>query len=649
MQLSIIIVNFNVKFFVEQCLHTVANAIKQINAEVIVVDNQSTDNSMAYLKPLFPWVRFIENNENIGFGRANNIAIEQCKGDYIVLLNPDTLLPEDCFEKCIDFFNKQKDCGAIGVRMIDGSGTFLPESKRAFPSPLVSFYKIVGLSTFFPKSAIFNKYALGNLNENEVHEVAVLAGAFMMVKKVVLHSCKGFDPDFFMYGEDIDLSYRIQLAGFKNYYLGNVTIIHFKGESTKKGSLNYVKLFYSAMSIFVNKHYKGSAATLFVILFNAAIFFKAITSLIRSFVIKIGMPLFDTILILIALLGTAFFWVKYVREGVPFTQETVYVTLCSFTPIMLISAAVFGIYDNLYKPSKAFIASFIGMITVMAAYALLPESLRFSRGVILIGGFAAAMLVAISRWVLLQLAIIHPSYQADYLPTTVVVGNEENYKQVQNIYHNAGLNESIIGRVAIHNNDSNAVGTLVNLQKISTELSLQEIVLCSGAISFKEIIQIVSNKISGIHYRFFAENSNSIIGSHDKDSSGKSFAYEGEFAIARPYEKRMKRIVDMLTSFIIVFGFPLHVLCIKKPFAALQFALFVLFKNYTWVGYTNVIDQHQLPPLAINKLSFLGIPKEHNQAIGIEILQQLNIRYAKHYDYWEDIRIILKSYRHLGG
>ena len=274
-KLSVIIVNYNVKYFLEQCLHSVLKAVAGIEAEVLVVDNASTDGSMAYLQPLFTQVRFIASTTNMGFGKANNLAAREAKGDYILYLNPDTIVPEDCFAQCLAFMDSHTDAGALGIKMTDGGGVFLPESKRAFPAPLTSFYKLTGLAALFPKSPVFNRYALGHLSPNETHSVQVLAGAFMLLKRKVYEQTQGFDEAFFMYGEDVDLSYRILHAGYKNYYFAGSSIIHFKGESTKRGSLNYVKMFYAAMSVFVQKHYgKGKAAAL-VILLQVAIWLRA--------------------------------------------------------------------------------------------------------------------------------------------------------------------------------------------------------------------------------------------------------------------------------------------------------------------------------------------------------------------------------------
>jgi N-acetylglucosaminyl-diphospho-decaprenol L-rhamnosyltransferase len=277
MILSIIIVNYNVKYFLEQCLCSVVKAITGIEAEVFVVDNNSPDDSLSYLKPKFSSVQFINNTDNPGFGKANNQALGLAKGKYILFLNPDTIIGEDSFATCIRFLENHPHAGATGVYMIDGSGSYLKESKRGFTSPWVSFCKLSGLTSFFPHSKLFAGYYLGHLNENENNEVDVLSGACMMVKKEVLDNTGGFDEQFFMYAEDIDLCFRIQKAGYKNYSLAETTIIHFKGESTLK-DIRYTKLFYRAMSQFTRKHFSSGFSVVFTLLMSAAIWFRAMLS-----------------------------------------------------------------------------------------------------------------------------------------------------------------------------------------------------------------------------------------------------------------------------------------------------------------------------------------------------------------------------------
>lgn len=252
--LSIVIVNYNVCGFLEQCLLSLADAVKEIPHEIFVVDNASTDGSDTYIPRRFPQVKYIYNTGNVGFARANNQAMALSSGRYVLLLNPDTVVGESVLSEACRFLDDHPDAGALGVKMLDGDGRFLPESKRGFPSPWVSFCKIFGLAKMFPRSPRFGRYHLRYLDENEINRVDVLSGAFMLLRRSTLDRCGLLDEQFFMYGEDIDLSYRMTLTGRHNYYLP-LRIIHYKGESTKTESLRYVRIFYQAMLIFLRKHY----------------------------------------------------------------------------------------------------------------------------------------------------------------------------------------------------------------------------------------------------------------------------------------------------------------------------------------------------------------------------------------------------------
>ena len=225
MKLSVVIVNYNVKYFLEQCLHSVRRAAENLQMEVFVVDNNSVDGSVKMVSEKFPEVILIENKDNTGFSKANNQAIKLSTGEYVLLLNPDTVVESDTFSKILNFMDSHPDAGGLGVKMIDGKGNFLPESKRGLPTPSVAFYKIFGLSKFFPKSRVFGKYHLGFLDKDQVNPVEILSGAFMLLRKSVLDKTGLLDETFFMYGEDIDLSYRITKAGYKNIYFPETTII----------------------------------------------------------------------------------------------------------------------------------------------------------------------------------------------------------------------------------------------------------------------------------------------------------------------------------------------------------------------------------------------------------------------------------------
>lgn len=253
--LTVIIVSYNVKYYLRQCLHSVNRAGRNLKMEVIVVDNASTDGTKDDIESDFPGVQLIWNKSNRGFAKACNQGLQNAGGTYILFLNPDTIVKEDSFEKCIRFFESHPDTGVLGVKMIDEYGRFLKESKRGFPDPPTALMKLTGLSHLFPHSAVFARYYLGHLDENQTHEIDVIAGAFMMIRKETLLVTGGFDEAFFMYGEDIDLSYRIQKQGYKNYYYPEVIITHFKGKSTPQKNLRHTYVFYNAMHIFVQKHY----------------------------------------------------------------------------------------------------------------------------------------------------------------------------------------------------------------------------------------------------------------------------------------------------------------------------------------------------------------------------------------------------------
>ena len=262
----------------ENCLFSVQKAMQTIDGEIIIVDNNSKDGSKEYLSSKFPGVKFIFNNENLGFAKACNQGFKISSGDHILFLNPDTVLSETCLIDCISFLETHQDAGTVGVRMLDDKGRFLKESKRGLPSPSASFYKLFGLTAIFPGSKTIGKYYQGHLPENENNPVEILSGAFMMIRRVVFEKVNGFDETFFMYGEDIDLSLRISQLGFKNYYLGKVSITHLKGGSTNY-NYQYVEDFYGAMKLFVKKHYNDKSA-LYRLLLHAGIGFRKLLAII---------------------------------------------------------------------------------------------------------------------------------------------------------------------------------------------------------------------------------------------------------------------------------------------------------------------------------------------------------------------------------
>lgn len=288
-KLSVVIVSYNVRYYLEQCLKSVQRAILGIDAEVWVVDNASTDDSVNYLSARFPEVHYIANKENVGFSRANNQAICQSDSEYVLLLNPDTIVAENTLRGCIDFLDSHSDVGATGVRMLHPDGSFAPESRRSIPTPFVSFCKMTGLGSLFPYSRRFGRYYMRYLDSGEANPIEVISGAFNMIRRKALNQVGLLDEDFFMYGEDIDLSYRLLQGGWKNYYLP-LLILHYKGESTEKSSYRYVHVFYNAMLIFFNKHFSSRYHVL-GLLIRLAVYVRAFIDLWIRMVTRIRIVL----------------------------------------------------------------------------------------------------------------------------------------------------------------------------------------------------------------------------------------------------------------------------------------------------------------------------------------------------------------------
>lgn len=651
MQLSIIIVNYNVKFFLEQCLLSVHKAVEGMEAEVLVVDNASTDGSREYLEPKFKTTCFTWNTVNVGFGKACNQALKHATGEYILFLNPDTVVPEDCFEACISFFKQTNDAGALGIRMLDGSGKFLPESKRSFPSPATSFYKLSGLSYLFPHSKTFGRYHLGYLNEHQNHEVDVLAGAFMMIPKKVLDQVGSFDESFFMYGEDVDLSYRIQKAAcpatggsYKNYYFSERSILHFKGESTKKSSANYVRMFYDAMSRFVQKHYSSSSAGLFTTLINAAIWIRALMSLVKRFIQRVGLPLLDAALIFFSYLLAKFVWTKYVRPEIVYQNKLLWTSFIVFSFLFLIVSYYTGLYDKQFRYKNLWSSTFISLLIILAAYSLLPEVYRFSRGMVLMGSLFSYVLLYVWRRILLQTDVLERAVEEDdYF--SLVAGTEKDLQRVNNLLHQYGRTQTIQGFVSPLN-EEHALGSVTELQQLLQNTPANELILCqSNSLSFAHIIQLYEQTGKRVKLRLHAEGSESIIASDSKNEAGEVL-HQQHYRLSQSVNLRLKRLIDMSSSLLFLLSFPLHFIIHKNPVGLLQNSVAVLFNQKTWIGYAAI--RRQLPQVPPSIVGPAGLP--HSQSrLKEEGLLLADEWYAREYEPLYDLKIIFTNYQKLGN
>ncbi|MDR0207217.1 MAG: glycosyltransferase family 2 protein [Bacteroidales bacterium] len=516
MQLSIVIVNYNVKYYLLQCLQSVKKAIEGIETEVFVVDNASTDDSVKMLEEKFSWVNIISNTENVGFSCANNQAIKLAQGKFILLLNPDTIVEEDTFKRCINFMEQTQDAGALGVKMINGEGEFLPESKRALPIPAVAFYKIFGLSRLFPNSKRFGTYHLKYLDNNQIQSVEVLSGAFMFLRKELLDKIGLLDETFFMYGEDIDLSYRIIKANYKNYYLPETKIIHYKGESTKKSSVNYVIVFYKAMQIFVKKHFTDKKPFLLSWVYTFAIWLRASFAIGKRVLTSSLMPFLDAICIYGGMLGLTFFWrdqvlrFKYPESDLRnhFPDFYFYLVIPCYIIIWIASIAINKGYYKPYSTIKTNRGIILGTIVILLVYALLPETTRFSRAVILFGAVWTVLVMNAVRYLLYSLNVKGFQYANSGKRRVFIIGSLPETERVSMIAQ-AGTPKPVV----IYSMEDMISCEIILFLK---ENSINELIFCAKDNTFSSIISHFEDlRGLSVSLKIAPENEQTIIGSRN--------------------------------------------------------------------------------------------------------------------------------------
>ena len=388
-QLAVIIVSYNVKALLHQCLMSVERALDGIDGEVWVVDNASQDGSALWIQQHFPWVKLIASEENLGFGRANNLAVAQSQSQHVLFLNPDTVVPEHQFHEVLTYLAAHPRVGSLGCRMIDGAGTFLPESKRGLPTPATAFYRLSGLAKLFSKNSKFSRYYWEELQPNESGEVEVHCGAWMWLRREVIDQIGAFDEAFFMYGEDIDLSYRVIQAGWNNHYLGHLPIIHYKGESTKHASWNYVKTFYQAMQIYARKHIP-SGAGVFAKLVQVGIVLRGAMSLFKRTAIKVAPPIVDAILSMAILWWITHYWESNHRyvDGGEYPDIFKYVMIPAFQAFWVAGLWLTGGFRPSSNVRSVLLGWLLGSGFLFTAYALLPEPMRYSRALLILGALS---------------------------------------------------------------------------------------------------------------------------------------------------------------------------------------------------------------------------------------------------------------------
>lgn len=616
---------------------------------MFVVDNNSVDGSLSLIKEKFPQVKLIANSENVGFSAANNQAIRIASGQYILLLNPDTVVQEDSFEKTLAFMDAHPDAGGLGIKMLDGKGHFLPESKRGLPTPPVAFYKIFGLAKLFPGSKKFGQYHLTYLDKNKNHQVDVLSGAFMLMRKEALDKIGLLDETFFMYGEDIDLSYRITQGGYKNYYFAESSIIHYKGESTKKSSVNYVVVFYKAMAIFANKHFSQNNARLFNFFIHLAIYLRATAAILVRFVKQLFFPAIDFALILSGLyLCKDIYEIRFKLYPNFYSKEIINLFFPIYTLLWMLFVYFSGGYDLPTRLRKMVRGVLSGSAFILIVYSLLPEYYRFSRALILIGSFYTLAVYLGTRTLYHLLKI--KRFKLGGHKTNVrigIVGSEAEFKRVNTILNQTQIRSEFIGFISSEKNGAqnpNYLGQVDNIQEIIDIHRLDELIFCARDISSQAIIEkMISLVTKGLEFKIAPPESLSIIGSNSIDTAGDLYVIDVN-NVGRPENRRNKRLFDVGMSLFLLLFFWIFIWFQHKKGNFLANCFKVLFGFYSWVGYGKSIRK-DLPTIRPSVLSPADLLSGENSE---ERINKALLNYSKDYQVENDLKILQKKWRELG-
>ncbi len=632
--ISIIIVNYNVRHFIVECLESYRRSKHEgLNIEIIVVDNASIDGSVEVIASQYPDVQLIANKDNVGFSTANNQGIKLSKGKYILLLNPDTLLEEDTLRICYEYMESHANVGALGVKMIDGAGKFLPESKRALPTAWNSITKLVGLSSVFSKSKLFNGYALGHLSPDEQHNIQVLCGAFMFMPRQVLDKVGLLDERFFMYGEDIDLSFRIIKGGYEIHYIPDTTIIHYKGESTKKGSLNYVKTFYNAMGLYVDKHYDSGQAAVFGKFLKVGIWARASISATKRLVFNLFPKLLDGLLLFGGLFAFSKTWARYYFEDNSYYEGGPLLwNIGLYSTIWIVAAWLIGYYKK-STWEKRIQAVLIGLVAILGIYGLMDESYRTSRVLILGGALVSWLVLSLTSVLSRKLKSKHKNKKL------LIVATQERADNIKSQLALSKADTEVIG-VVFPQNGAHSKSYLNNISKLgelSKVLKVDEVIFSTEDMTTKDIMKTMINLDTKLSFKIAGDESLSILGSKSSNTAGEIYDVDLHYNLNSEYHIHIKRVLDVLVSILGIVLFPILIVINKfRVLAVLQSLFQTLVGVKTWVGYVGVTKDFQNYPILREGIF-------HNTVATNANARETNRRYAKNHNIWIDLEVILKN------
>jgi len=575
LEISVVIVNYKVPAYLYVALDSLqrsaayfAEAYRQKNGggliapssdghpapglvEVFVVDNDSGDNSHDLLTPRFPWIHWIGSTTNLGFAKANNWALKQSSGRYAVLQNPDTVLSEDTLWRCWEAMEGDSQIGGLGVKMLDGSGVFLKESKRGFPDPVSALYKLIGLSSLFPRHPRFSAYHLGHLDPQVNHQVSVLAGAYMWVRASVAAQIGWLDERYFMYGEDIDWSYRIVKAGYTNLYLAQTQIVHFKGESTQKQSMRYVRLFYGAMITFAERYYDRTRFFWLHLLLRCGIAGRAALALLRRWSDWIFHPMLDLVGFGWIMLGLTTFWEQSVKtgEGLVYPDEFRYRVLPVYVLLWVLSSVVNGAYEKPYRPHRLVRGMLMGSLLIGFVYAFLPTEWRFSRGIILAGAVLCLLFsLALKGLIRTLLGGSQPSETDAGERRVVGYGSESPLNLARSLMQGIpGLRW--LGVVSPDAEEAGALASRQQWHALVQGLRPHEVVLDARSLSYQDLISTMEGLAGRVAaFKFFPNGLDVLVGAGDVIWTEDAAVNHEAMPWPAPSFRRGMRAINLITG-----------------------------------------------------------------------------------------------------
>jgi len=651
LDLSIIIVNYNVKEFLQNLIHSIKKAVSGLEYEIIIVDNASDDGSVELLREKFPKIKLIINKENLGFGKANNIGLSIAKGDYFLLLNPDTLVAEDTFKKMISFFEDTPKAKLAGCKILNPDGTLQLACRRSFPGPWTSLCKVTGLSSLFPNSKLFARYNLTYLDENKTYEVDAISGSFMMMRKEVYLKVGGFDEQFFMYGEDLDLCYRIQQAGFKVYYVHDTQIIHYKGESTRRSNLDETKIFYDAMHLFVKKHLSSSFIVEIILRF-AIVFRKFFAFLGRRKLIIISIIL-DFIFFDLAIIGANDIYSTFGHwKGFPSSSYPIIFTIPAIIHVMV--ASLTGVYKkDFLSVLRNFGAIFISFF-IVSSLTFFFKQFAYSRAAVIITFLILFIILAFWRIVLKLFFKVGVSTDEFTRKRALIVGLNSSAIQIAKKLKTKRTDfHSVIGFIGYSNKeigqkieDFEVVGSIENVKKVIIDKKINEVIFSSDELSYNQMMSIVAGcHNENVEFKLIGSDLDFIVGKTTISLLDDIPLFEIKYNISSSVLKFAKLLFDyILATTVLFFIYPFIYLLVKlkgKPTEFEEFILnvpLILKGQYSFVGPKNITEKENL---YLGKKGLTGF--WFTESIEGGDAEKLDILYAKNQNIWLDLEILGKT------